>query len=673
MSNKSITLPRQSNFSKVGRWIAGGLIFLLLVALLLQVAKDNMPKGEVRGISGYVPWSKETLELASTLPVQEGGRIKPLSTQAGFTMLGFHGARSMKIKLDNGKVHTLTPIEWMLDSIFRPKLAVDLPTFRIDNSKVLENAGIKVRGQRDRYSYTDLESGRDKLIELAKSYEGNKEEKPDQVKQQTIDLAYNIRNYEALLGYMSFARSGVTLVGTATENSPDRRADISDIMLTAPVIKKKLDEDQAKGLQVNPQIQNLLQQVVDLANFSKFGLFLVPPATAEDTTWQTAGNAIWSVMMQESKDSKTSVEDIKALEKLVRSMGADDSDFRKELTKVHERFVKRAQDRGEYKWVEKETKYYQSNQLLRGMITFLLATLTALAMWMAGGGRPGKILMWITAGLTAYGLVMCVLAIIQRCYIMQRPPVGNLYETIVFIGTSIVFLCLLVEWMTKRRFAVGIAPILGAALIILSRRYELGEAKDHMDPLVAVLDSNFWLTYHVITITLGYCAGLLSAVLSLVYILMRGLNLDGGDNDLRRSLTRAVYGMLCFTLFLSLVGTVLGGIWANYSWGRFWGWDPKENGALLIVIWSLAILHARLGGYVREWGLHLASVFTACVVVFSWWHVNFLGVGLHNYGFTAEKKWMVWIFYASMGLVMLFGAIVMQAEKNRRKIGATAS
>ncbi|HVJ45423.1 MAG TPA: hypothetical protein VM511_03485, partial [Luteolibacter sp.] len=435
MSDKSITLPRKRNFSMVGRWIAGGLIFILLVALLLQVAKDNLPKGEVRDVPGYVPWSEETIELASTLPVQEGGRIKPLSTQAGFTMLGFHGARSMEIKLDNGKVHKLQPIEWMLDSIFRPKLAVELPTFRVDNSAVLENAGIKVREKRDRYSYSDLEAGREKLIELAKSYEGNKESNPDQVKQQTIDLAYSIRNYEALLGYMSFARSGVTLAGTATENSPDRRADISDIMLTAPVIKKKLDEDQSKGLQVNPQIQNLLQQVVDLANFSKFALFMVPPTTREDPTWQTAGNAIWSVMMQESKDSKTSVEDIKALEKLVRSLGPDDSEFRKELVKVHERFVKRAQDRGEYKWVEKETKYYTSNQLLKGMVTFLIASLAALGMWMAGRGLAGKILMWITAGLTTYGLILCVMAIVQRCYIMQRPPVGNLYETIIFIAT----------------------------------------------------------------------------------------------------------------------------------------------------------------------------------------------------------------------------------------------
>jgi ABC-type transport system involved in cytochrome c biogenesis permease subunit len=123
--------------------------------------------------------------------------------------------------------------------------------------------------------------------------------------------------------------------------------------------------------------------------------------------------------------------------------------------------------------------------------------------------------------------------------------------------------------------------------------------------------------------------------------------------------------MLCVTLFLSLVGTVLGGIWANYSWGRFWGWDPKENGALLIVLWTLAVLHARLGGYLREWGIHLAAIFTAIVVTFSWWHVNFLGVGLHNYGFTAGKN-TIWTFYACMSAVLVAGFIAMMVERESR-------
>jgi ABC-type transport system involved in cytochrome c biogenesis permease subunit len=204
------------------------------------------------------------------------------------------------------------------------------------------------------------------------------------------------------------------------------------------------------------------------------------------------------------------------------------------------------------------------------------------------------------------------------------------------------------------------------ALVLLARRYEVGDAKDHMDPLVAVLNSNYWLTTHVITITLGYSAGLSSAFLSAAYVLMRGLGLDRGDKEFRRVLTRAVYGMLCFTLFLALIGTVLGGIWANDSWGRFWGWDPKENGALLIVLWALAILHARLGGYLRGAGLHFASLFTAIVVTFSWWHVNFLGVGLHNYGFTSGKS-TIWIFYSAILALMAFGAVALAIEKSTTK------
>jgi ABC-type transport system involved in cytochrome c biogenesis permease subunit len=258
---------------------------------------------------------------------------------------------------------------------------------------------------------------------------------------------------------------------------------------------------------------------------------------------------------------------------------------------------------------------------------------------------------------------------------MERPPVGNLYDTVIFIATTGVIFCLLVELMSRKRFALGLAPIMGTMLILLARRYELGDASDHFNPLVAVLDSNFWLATHVITISLGYSAGLLSAFLSLVYVLIRGLNLDGGDKDLRRSLSKAVYGCICLTVFLSLVGTVLGGIWANYSWGRFWGWDPKENGALMIVLWTLGILHARLGGIIKEWGLHLASLFTACVVAFSWWHVNFLGVGLHNYGFTG-KAGIIWTFYGSVMGVILLGAFAMLIEyldKQQRKEKSAAS
>ena len=654
---------------RAGRWIAAALAAIGLAAVFYNLVKDNMPKGDVRKIEGYTPWSAETLTLAETLPVQNGGRIKPLSTYAGFTMLSLHGARSMQIEGADGKKLRIKPTAWMLDALFRPQLAVHQPTFRIDNSAALEAIGVKPRGKRDRYSYADIESGREKLGELTKSYQAIDPKKRDPLQNQMVDLAANLQTYESLLGYFSFARSGVVLRGSGENGAPDKRADISALMATAPQIRAQMNPAHAHGGAMEPRLRDLLEQVLDASNFAKFGLFIIPPVDAKDPTWQSAGNAIMDVMSGGASDPASTIDDIKALESAARSIGTDEAGFREEFAAVHERFVKRAKSRGEYERIGLEASYYRKNWFLYALIFFLTGTLAALGMWATGKTAVGRVFSWIALGSTLAGLGYCVVAIAKRCIIMQRPPVGNLYDTIIFIATSVVLFSLIIEWLTRRRFALGIAPILGTALIVLARRFELGDAKDHMDPLVAVLDSNFWLTIHVITITLGYSAGLLSAFLSAGYVLLRGLGLDGGDKDLRRSLTRAVYGMLCFTLFLALVGTVLGGIWANYSWGRFWGWDPKENGALLIVLWTLAILHARLGGYLREWGLHFAAIFTAIVVTFSWWHVNFLGVGLHNYGFTAGKS-TIWAFYTAMTALLVFGAIAMVLEKDRKASGS---
>jgi ABC-type transport system involved in cytochrome c biogenesis permease subunit len=654
--------------NKFGRWIAAVLVAILLAAVLYNVVVDNMPKGEVRKIKDYKPWSQATLDAAETIPLQSGGRVKPLVTFAGFSMLTVHGARSMEIETEAGKKIKIKPTAWLLDALFRPQLAIQLPTFRVDNSAALEAVGIKTRSKRDRYSYAEIEPGRVKLIELAKSYEAIDAKKRDPIQTQTVDLAYSLRNYESLLAYFEFARYGVNLQGSGEVK--DRRTDLSAVMLAAPELRKQLTKSQAAGQPVEPHIQDLLEQVLDASNFAKFGLFILPPTAAKEPLWQSAGNAIMDVMSAAAKDPQLSIDDIQALEATARAAN-DEPAFQKQLVALNDRLSSRATARGEYKHIPLEAQYYRKNWFIYVLVFYLLGTLTAISMWAFAKYRIATLLAWTTIALVVSGLGICIYAIVTRCIIMQRPPVGNLYDTIIFIAATVVALALIVEWLTRKRFALGIAPILGAVLIVLARRYELGDAKDHMDPLVAVLDSNFWLTIHVLTITLGYSAGLLSAVLSIGYLILRGLGLDGGDQEFRRSLTRAAYGMICLTLFLSLVGTVLGGIWANYSWGRFWGWDPKENGALLIVLWTLSILHARLGGYIKEWGLHFASVFTAIVVTFSWWHVNFLGVGLHNYGFTSGKD-TIFVFYGGILLVLLFGVIAMLMEKGAKSRKATA-
>ncbi len=651
----------RSTHSIIGRWIAAGLAMLAMLAAIYNVVVDNMPKGEVRVIEGYAPWSEKTIKEAQTLPLQDGGRIKPLLTYAGFKMLSLHGARSMKIDNGDGEVIKLKPTEWMLDTLFRPEIAIKQPTFRVDNSAALEAIGVKPRGRRDRYSYEEIEVGREKLVELSQSYRSIDSKKRDPVQNQIVALADNFQQYEILLGYFTFARSGIVLSGVSGQ--PNQRTSVSAFMATAPELQQYIRESEASGQAINPQFRALLQQVLDVSNFSKYGLFLLPPDKS-DEKWRSGGETIMSAMTGSSADLQLAVSDIVLLENLGRSVssGKFDKDFRKAMVALKKETNNRAEDLGESKFLKLEASYYRMDFFLNAMVLFLLGTLTAMAMWTFGRSLVGNVLSWGTLALTAIGLGYCLVAIVIRCIIMQRPPVGNLYDTIIFIAAAMVGLTLIVELLTRYRFALGISPMVGAALIILARRYELGDAKDHMDPLVAVLDSNYWLTTHVITITLGYAAGLLTAFLSGAYVLIRGLNLDDGNKSFRRIITRCSYGMVCVTLFLSLVGTVLGGIWANDSWGRFWGWDPKENGALLIVLWTLVILHARLGGYLREWGLHLAAIFTAIIVTFSWWHVNFLGVGLHNYGFTAGKG-SIWMFYIVNLALLFFGTGAMIFEK----------
>ena len=173
-----------------------------------------------------------------------------------------------------------------------------------------------------------------------------------------------------------------------------------------------------------------------------------------------------------------------------------------------------------------------------------------------------------------------------------------------------------------------------------------------MEMMRAVLDSNFWLATHVVTITIGYSGTFLAGAIAIGYTLAPSPRPAARPVDVK-ALVAMVYGIICFALFFSFVGTVLGGIWADQSWGRFWGWDPKENGALLIVLWNAIILHARWGGLVQRARHHgdgrsSATSSPAC----SWFGVNMLGVGLHSYGFMDSAFWALSAFIATQGLLI---------------------
>ncbi|MCU0795292.1 MAG: cytochrome c biogenesis protein CcsA [Akkermansiaceae bacterium] len=658
----------------VSRWILFALGLILFIGVLAVTVKDATPPKDVRVVKDYKAWQPETLEVAETLPVQDGGRIKPLATYAGFTMLRIYGARKMEIKpSEDAEAVTLKPLAWLMDILFRPQYAIEQPSFRIDDSAALGAIGVTVRGKRDRYSYAELEPGRDKLYELAESYNKIPKKERGPLERHVLDLAENFRSYEQLLGVFAMARNGIEMVPVdgLPASGGGQRASVSAVMQTATVIRQVLTEAEKNKTAIPPHVENLLQQVIAGANAGKHGMFLFPPKEPTDGHWLSPGERVMNVMTLTTRDVEGSVKDIEKIEEVSRAATGDEATFRGKLDELRADLVARAEARGEYRGIRLEAEYYRKNWFLYALVWFLLGTLLAIGMWMT----RGSVAKWLGYGIwasTAAGWVYVMIAITKRCIIMQRPPVGNLYDTIIFIAAAVIALGAVVEFFTRRRLALGALPIAGVMLILLARLFEVGDGSDHMDPLIAVLRSNFWLTTHVITITLGYAGGLVCAMISIVYVLMRSLRLDGGDKSLRRSMTRAVYGMVCVTLFLSLVGTVLGGIWANDSWGRFWGWDPKENGALMIVLANLAILHARLGGYIKEWGIHFASIFMAAIVTFSWWHVNMLDTGLHNYGFT-EGRSVIMLVYAVIGLILLFGFIAKMIEAANESAARTSA
>ena len=238
------------------------------------------------------------------------------------------------------------------------------------------------------------------------------------------------------------------------------------------------------------------------------------------------------------------------------------------------------------------------------------------------------------------------------------------WPSVVATYFSAVAVSLFMEWVNHQRVALSLASVLGVAGMFLANKYEVREGSDTMVSMVAVLDTNFWLATHVTTITIGYAAGLLSGGLAHVFVLGRLFRLRRDDREFYRGLTRMVYGSLCFALVFSVVGTVLGGIWANESWGRFWGWDPKENGALMIVLWQLAILHARMDGMLRDFGINIAAIIGGIVIAFSWFGVNMLGVGLHSYGFASGAHLALVGFYAFETAIVFLGCIAWLRDHN---------
>ena len=258
---------------------------------------------------------------------------------------------------------------------------------------------------------------------------------------------------------------------------------------------------------------------------------------------------------------------------------------------------------------------------------FALICLLMTALW---ARTPGYIATWI---LVLVGLFYEVYGFACRIIISGRPPVTDLYETVIWVSfIGMVFAIILEAVYRKRYFFYAGLPAAILTLIVADSDSTILDAS--INPLTAVLRNNMWLTIHVLTIVSSYAAFALTAALGHIALVMSfwGKRYAAAQNEVQFFIYRAMQ----IGIMLLATGTILGGVWANYSWGRFWGWDPKETWALITLLCYIALLHGRLAGWWRGFGLAVGSVVCFLSVMMSWYGVNFIlgqnGKSLHSYG-----------------------------------------
>jgi len=277
------------------------------------------------------------------------------------------------------------------------------------------------------------------------------------------------------------------------------------------------------------------------------------------------------------------------------------------------------------KTIQREVEFNAIHPFRKAWLLYALAALVTLVTWRMRGTY------WIGFGAFVAGMLMHAYAFYLRLLISGRPPVTNMYESVVWVSfTAALFAVILEAIYRQRYYIVGVAP-LSVVMLILADQFP-AVLDPSIGPLMPVLRDNFWLTVHVPTITAGYAAFMVA--LGIGHIALGYYLFAPGDRDRIRQLEKFIYRAMQIGVLCIAAGTILGGIWAHYAWGRFWGWDPKEVWALITLLCYLVPLHGRLSGWLSNFALTIASVVCFLPVLMAWYGVNFiLGTGKHSYGF----------------------------------------
>ncbi|EMI41419.1 cytochrome c biogenesis protein [Rhodopirellula sp. SWK7] len=612
----------------VALWISAvvlGVVYLLLPASSMQ----NMRRPTERD-------AKFDFATAGNLPVQYGGRVMPLDAYARQTLKAMTNKDSLPIDGAPSKIQErvdtrkMSAVQWLMEVAMDSEEIRRLPMFRIDAEEVRAELDLE-RRESKLYSLQDIGDNLERFTSLVREAGAKDTLEQDFKDKKLIELDMRTRQYT--LAAASF------------------RLPIPDA-IPADFFPEGTSE-QTRQLFA---LRRLEERMNSLASMKAPAM--IPPKPSEAVSdeiqprWTPFAPAFFDMAKNGLSEGETPA-GIRTFSEMIRSYGAEDAAAFNAAVDNHLASVQSYPIDG----------YDRAAVSLEGWIGSASPTNVAIFIYTLAFVL-GLIAMAIDAprlntavwGTVVIAFIVHTIVIGARVYITGRAPVINLYSSAIFVGWAAALFGLVVE----RMFRYGTGNLLAAFAGFMTLRVAdyitlpVGQAET-MGVLQAVLDTQFWLSTHVITVALGYVATMVSGMLGIGYLVSCWL---GASDRAKRDLYRVIYGASCFGILFSFVGTVLGGLWADDSWGRFWGWDPKENGALLIVIWNALMLHARWDGMVKAKGFAILAIGGNIITAWSWFGTNELGIGLHSYGFTEGMLKALAVFFAVQLAFIVAGIFV---------------
>ena len=564
-------------------------------------------------VSVASPPKSKTLSLDlyrfGQIPVVSEGRTKPLDTAASSALLAISGRTQVTVGDEESK-RKIPAIQWLLEVIAEAKVADEREIFRVENLEVQETIGVKKR-EGMRYSRNDIRDHQEefeKQVRLARSQAKDRKELSVYQK-KILELSEKVSTFDNLV----FAFG----------------------------LQHRIRGETRQEVLRSFQMVNQFAEALETEGQPVFAVW--PNESNED--WHILSRAWLLDIPNRMKKNGEENQAVTAWEQILKSYSEDKpAAFNQAVDHVLD-LIKKDHPSDVNPWVIRLESYFNHVQPFTHagrvyLVAFILSAMGWL-FWSRGFNRAAFYVLLVA-------LLVHTAALAARLIISGRPPVTNLYSSAVFIGWGCVVMGLLFEVIYRIGMGNLVAAVAGYATLLIADG--LASDGDTFTVLQAVLDTQFWLATHVTCITLGYATTYLAGLFGVAYI-VRGVCTPSLSAAEGRDIHRMIYGTLCFSIFFSFVGTVLGGLWADDSWGRFWGWDPKENAALIIVLWNAIALHARWGGMVKERGLAVLAVGGNIFVSWSWWGVNALGAGLHSYGF---KQGTI----RNLGLFILFNLVI---------------